>query len=89
MFYTVRELVLHVTNIYYELKHQNLQYLKKKHYPIILLTFEILLIITFNLITCVILRFKITFSFNSQYLLITCKRDLVLYTALLIVYNSF
>jgi hypothetical protein len=32
---------------------------------------------------------EITFTFNSQYTLITCKRDLVLYKALLIVYNTF
>jgi hypothetical protein len=29
------------------------------------------------------------FISNSQYILITCKRDLVLYRALLIVYNTF
>jgi len=32
----------------------------------------------------------ITFTiFNSQYILITCKPDVVLYKALLIVYNTF
>ena len=33
--------------------------------------------------------FEITFIFFSQYTLITCKRDLVLYRALLMVYNTF
>ena len=49
--------------------------------------FFILLLITFNITNY--FTFKITFTiFNSQYILITCKPDLILYRALLFVYNT-
>jgi len=46
-----------------------------------------LLLIIFNPLTY--FTFEITFLFNSQYMLITCKRDLVLYRAMSIVYKTF
>ena len=41
---------------------------------------------TFNLITYV--TFEITFIFSSQYISVTYKPDLVLYRALLVVYEA-
>jgi len=79
--YRVQDFVLHFTNIHYKLKINVISNITC-HY------IQILPVIIFKYYPCYF-TFETKLIFKSQYMLKTCKRDLVLYKALLIVCNNF